>query len=275
MNLWTRPRTGGSLDRGPDLIQAIEPPIGGGFLSDATPDSFLQVQSRLAGGQVDQMQPPMSGKKLFHRVSSMPASPVHIEPDRTPSQSAVKVLQDSEQSMTVSAGGLNHSVSPQQRSHPAGKVQTLTVLSGSGNSQTVAPFGAAPPQTRVRREATLVLEDHGVSGARALKFFLRPAGTCERRGLVIADKRGWLVSSDSPTDASTSEPALPSVLSRSGALSESPTWGHPTALDSARNPEATSPSPPAAPSGAWHPTAKAAPASAWASELPPPPAFTP
>ena len=92
------------------------------------------------------MQPPMSGKKLFYRVSSTPASPVHIEPDRIPSQSAVKVLQDSEKSLTVSAGDLNHAGSPQQRGHPAGKVQTLTLLSGSGNSQTLAPFGPTPPK---------------------------------------------------------------------------------------------------------------------------------
>ena len=125
--------------------------MGGGFLTDPAPDSLLQIPARLIRGQVVQVEAGRGSKKLLHGICFMPAGPLHIQPDRIASQPSVKMPQDLEKSLTISARRFNHALSSQQRSHPTGKVQTLTMLAGGRNPQPLATFCPAPFQARVER----------------------------------------------------------------------------------------------------------------------------
>lgn len=43
---------GSVLNGGPNIFDALEPPVGGSLIADAAPDAFLWIQARLIAGQI-------------------------------------------------------------------------------------------------------------------------------------------------------------------------------------------------------------------------------
>jgi hypothetical protein len=173
------------------------------------------------------MKPWMRSKKLINRLSFMPASPIHIQPDGVALQTPIKISQDLNKSFSITPFGLNHPLPAQQGSYPSRKIQTLSMLAGGGHPQPLADASPTATQARMQGKTSLVLEDHRFFGAQVLKFFLKPSETAWPAPPELEDKHSLRASAGIPTDASNAELASPLALAQTAALGAPPPWAHP------------------------------------------------
>lgn len=224
----------------PNKIKTFEPAIGCCLIANPTPNAFLDIQTRLITWQVLQTQPPMGLQEQLHVFSHVPSGSIHIQPDRIAAEPAIELSETSQKSLSVPLRIPHQTFPTQQRSNPAEDVESGAMLAGSGDPYSL-PFLCPPdPQTRVEGEACFILENDGLSGPQRAKFFLEPSGISSLPYPVPEDRSDWLVSADSPADASNFEPGGPSTLSQSGVSGASQGLDHPNGHDSTRTLEGTS-----------------------------------
>jgi hypothetical protein len=201
--LWC-PRTGGALHGVPDLIEGFEPAVGGGLVTDSSPDAFLHVQGRLIGGQVTQPQPWVSAQELTHGFAFVPTGAVDIESDLVALQAPIEVPEHGEEAVAVSVFGADHAVAVEQGCHPAGKVETSAVLAGGGYAQALPAFGPATAEARMQGEAGFVLKDHGLISLEMAQFFLEPVESGACLASELEGRRDWRASCGSRVGAANS-----------------------------------------------------------------------
>ena len=153
------PSTGGSLNSIPNKIETFEPTIRRGFIPNLAPDPLLGIQPGLITRQVPQAKSHMSSYKQVNFLSLMPSGPVHIKPNRIASESAIKILQASNKSPSISSEPSDHPSPTQQRGDPSKQIQSLAILVRGRNAQALS--SPRPPHTlpRMKRKSRLVLKD--------------------------------------------------------------------------------------------------------------------
>jgi len=205
------------------------------------PDLFLGIQPRLIAREITNIESRVSLKKTGHRLSFMPSSSVHIEPDRIIAKTPVEMTQDLQEAFSISSFRTYDPEASQQGRHPARKIQPLLMLAGRRDSVGLPFLGPSPSQPWMQGEACFILENHRLPRPQVLEFFLTPDETVSLLPPGPEDKNSWLVSSDIPVDASTSGLVGFSVSPRSDALSVRLGWDRPHELGSDRRPGAIVP----------------------------------
>src|SRR6266851_5306921 len=98
------PSAGGVPDGVPSLVEVSEPVIGGAFVADLAPDTFLGIQTRLIGRQVVQVQVQMRGQELIDQPTSVPGGAVDIEVDGLAAQALTQTAQQGQKGRRVAFG---------------------------------------------------------------------------------------------------------------------------------------------------------------------------
>jgi hypothetical protein len=212
----------------PSGIQAFEPTICGCFISNLTPDPFLEVQSRLITGQVIQTESDMRLDENVYLFSSMPFGSINIQPDRIPPETSIEVPQTTYKSFPISLRTPYQTVLTQQRGNPTEDIKPLVMLARSGNPKSLPYLSPSYSQTWMQRKSCLVLKDNRLPGSQGPKFFLKPGEIAWPLPPVPEDTCSQPFLADTPIGASSSEPDEPSPLSPNGALDEPRGWDRPT-----------------------------------------------
>jgi hypothetical protein len=222
---------GSLLNNIPDHIQIFKPTIGSRLITDLSPDTFLEVQAGLIRRQVVQMQSYMGLYKKIDLLTFVPSRPIHIKPDRVPLKPPIKMLQTVNESLSIALGRSHQPLPTEQRGNPSEDIQPLMMLAGRRNPESLSCLGPSYPKTRMESKPGFVLKNNGFLRPQRLKFFLTPDQIVWPPRSVPEDKYNQPVLVDNPIDASRTEPAEPSRLSRNAASGEQPTWDHPTEFD--------------------------------------------
>ena len=171
----------------------------------------------------------------------MPTRSVNIQPNRVATKSAIKVLQHLEEALPVAAFCLDHSSAAQKRSYPSGDIQSFLVLAGCRNLQSFANERPAATKSGMQGKAAFVLKNNGFLRTQRFEFFLGSWQTSLHHRPLLVNRHGWLASTDTRVDASSTGPDGPSVLSRTVAVNGSPRLGHPIGHGSIRTSVETPP----------------------------------
>ena len=234
VDLGLKPEIGG--------IKTIEPDVACDFIPALSPDALLFVESRLIGGQVLEVDSCMVLKKERDLFAFVPSGSVHIEMDSVAVERSEQVLEDREESLAVTVGGAYESLPSQERCHPSGEVESLSVLAGCGDFEALAFPGPASSKTGMEAETGFVLKDDRFIGFELAQFFLTPPENRWRLWLEPEDKHNQPVSDCNPGDATSIGLALPAGV-RPSCANESPMWARPSQLAVSQNHGASSPNP--------------------------------
>jgi len=189
----------------------------------------------------------------------MPASLIHMQPDRIALQTPIKMAQSLNKSLTITPFGLNYPIPTQQRSYPPRKVQTFPMLADSGHPQPLANAIPTATQARMQGKTCLALKDHCLLRTQGLKFFLKPSETAWSHPSELEDRHSRLASAGTPADASSAELASPLALGQTAALGAPPRSVRPNAHGLNRTLPGSSLSERQAPSACWMLTESAGP----------------
>jgi len=169
----------------------------------------------------------MFSEELPDRITFMPTCSINVQPNRIAAKSAIKVLHYLEESLSVATVSLDHSCTAQKRSDPSRNIQALLMLAGRRNLQPLSDKRPAAAKPRMQGKTAFVLKNNGFFRPQRFEFFLGSSRIASRPRLLPEDRYGWPASADTQVDASNTALDGPSVLSRTGAVNESPKWGHP------------------------------------------------
>ena len=168
------PGVGGSLNAIPNKIETFKPKISRRFIPNLTPDPLLGIQPGLITRQIPQTKSHMGSYKQINFLPLMPSRPVYIKPDGMPSESAIKILQTGNKSLSISPRSSDHPPPTRQGSYPSKQIQPFTMLTRGRNTQPLPSFCPSHTQTRIKRKPRFVLKDYGLLWTQELEFFLRP-----------------------------------------------------------------------------------------------------
>ena len=177
-----------------DGIQVIEPGILGDFVAALPPDPLLGVQCRLVRGKILQVNNRVAFQKKTDFVPFMPTGPIHIKPNIVTGKLLPDVFQHFQESVRITLGDSDQSFFTEQRRHPAEQIEPLAVLAGCGDTKTMAFFGPATPQARMKGKPGFILKNDSLIGLQRLQFFLTPV---ETRGHLFFEperRHSWPVS---------------------------------------------------------------------------------
>jgi hypothetical protein len=214
----------------PNKIKTFEPAIRCGFIADLTPDPLLRIQPRLITRQVLQTKSHMSSYEQINFLSLMPSGSVHIKPNGIPSESAIKILQASNKSPSISSRPSDHPSPTQQRSDPSKHIQSLAMLARGRNAQPLPSPRPSHTQPRMKRKSRFVLKNDRFLRSQPPEFFLTPDETAWPLHSCLEDTYIPHASVDTPIDASKTELGEPSRLSQTDASDGPPRWDHPIEL---------------------------------------------
>jgi len=173
-------------------------------------------------------------EELPNRITPMPTCTINIKPNGVTAKSPIKVLHYLEESLPVTAFGLDHSCTAQKRSYPSRNIQTLLMLAGRRD---LKPFSNKRPtaaKPRMEGKSAFVLKNNGFFRTQRFEFFLVSWQTSSRPRPLLGDRHGWLASNDIQADASNTELDGLSALPRTDALNGSPVWDRPIGRGSIR-----------------------------------------
>lgn len=224
----------------PNAIQRLEPMIGGDLIADLSPDPLLRVQRRLIHRQIFQSQSSMGLKKRVNGRTPMPLGSVDIQPDDGASEFRINMPQIFHESFCVPFGDTNHPPTPKPGSHPTEDIEPLPMLTGGGNTQSLAPLSPASAHTRMQRKTRFVFKDDDFLGTETTQFFLKPDGTSEHPWLWLANMNRLPASEYIPADASTVGLAVPLSVPQTGVSDEPLTSAHPIEPGLSQTPTAIS-----------------------------------
>jgi hypothetical protein len=169
----------------------------------------------------------MRFEKFPDHFAPMPTCTINVQPDGVATKLAIKVPQHLEKSLSVAKFGLDHSCTTQKRGYPSRNIQTLLMLAGRRDLQSLSDKRPATAKPRMQGKAAFVLKNNGFFKTQRFEFFLGSWQTSLRPRPLLGDRHGWLASNDTRADASNIGLDGPSVLSRTAAVNGSPVWGHP------------------------------------------------
>lgn len=225
------------MDLFPNELQIFEPAVGGRLIAHLAPNPFLHVESRLIGRQIHEAKFPMRCEVLLDLFPLVPWRSIDIDPDFKAFESMAYMSENIKKALTIPFGSPNHPPSAQKRGDPARKIQTFAMLACCGHLKGFSPFCPSSAQSRMEAKTCLVLKDNSLLGLKVSEFFLTTDETSWHLRSGPEGKNNWHASSDTPTDASTSEPGEPSDLSQSISSNGQPTLGHPTQHETSQTPE--------------------------------------
>ena len=166
-------------------------------------------------------------EELTDRITPMPTCTINIKPNSVTAKATIKVLHYLEESLSVAAFGLNHSCTAQKRSNPSRNIQTLLMLAGRRDLQSLSDKRPTTAKPRMQSESAFILENNGFFRTQRFEFFLGSWQTSLRPRPLLGDMHGWLASNDTRADASNTELDGLSALPRTDALNGSPVWDRP------------------------------------------------
>jgi hypothetical protein len=225
----------------PNKIESLKPTIRRSFIANLTPDPLLRIQPRLITRQVPQTKSHMSSYIQINFLSLMPSGAVHIKPDRIPSESAIKILQASHKSPSISSRPSDHPSPTQQRGDPSKQIQSLAMLARGRNAQALSSPRPPHTQPRMKRKSRLVLKDDRFLRSQPPEFFLRPDEIAWPLHSSLEDTYIPPASVDTPIGASKTELGELSRLSQTDASDGPPKWDHPIELVVTQIPKEASP----------------------------------
>jgi hypothetical protein len=225
----------------PDHIQRFKPPVGRRFISHLSPDPLLCIESRLVRRKIGEANTCVSLQETSNLFPFMPTGPIYIQPDLIALKSTIDLAEASEESFSVPLRTPQQSHSSQQRCNPPEDIQSLVVLTGSQNPEATADFGPSSTKTRMQGKSCFIFEDDGLLSFQGSEFFLTCGGTSSHPRYAPADRYIPLASSGTPTDASTTEPDVPSDVFQTDFLNAPPRSDHPTEPYSNQKPQAIFP----------------------------------
>jgi hypothetical protein len=139
--LCRRPSAGCTLYGVPDVLECLEPTVGGRLVADTPPDALLHIERGLVSGQVAQAKPRVSAQELAHRLTLMPAGAVDVEGDAVMLQTAIEMAEDFQEALAIAMLGADDAAATQQWGDPAREVKSGTVLAGGRYPQALAVAG--------------------------------------------------------------------------------------------------------------------------------------
>lgn len=158
-----------------DILDLLEVPVGGRLISELFPKTIHQVQLRVIGREVFQIEMRMFSQERVDLRALMPLRSVHIEVDPPSGEPSVQGPQEFQESLSIPLEDGKESVPSAQGLHPAEEVEPLPMLALGG--YLVASPSPHPETTQpgMKRKARLVPEDQGspLSLQDRPEFFLR------------------------------------------------------------------------------------------------------
>ena len=176
----------------------------------------------------------MTYEILLNLFSLMPRCFICINPNFETVEPMPYVFQNFQEGLTIPSGGSNESPSPQERSHPARKIQTLSMLARRRNSKGLTTFCPSPAQSRMQAKTCLILKDNRLLWLKGSEFFLTTDESAWHPQNGPEHTHSWHASSDNPTDASNTALAEPSNSLRNTSSNEPLTWAHPNGRATSR-----------------------------------------
>jgi hypothetical protein len=232
---------GSHLNSFPDHIKRFEPATSRGFISHLSPNPLLSIEPRLVRREVHQAKTCMGPQEIPNLFTFMPSGTIYIQPDRISSKSTIDLPQTGEEPLSVPLRTPQQSHPSQQRGNPSKNVQPFVMLAGSQDPKPMANFSPPSTQTRMQGKTGLIFKDNGLLSSQGPEFFLICGETAWHPRYATADRYSLLASSGTPTDASTTEPGVPSGVSQIDSSGGPLRSDHPSGLDSNQIPQATSP----------------------------------
>ena len=165
-----------------DGIQAVEPGIPGNFIFALPPNAFLLIESWLVRRKVLKMNPRMALEEELDCFAFVPASAIHIKMDGIAWECSEHMLQDLQESLSVTPGRAYQSFPSQQWRHPTGQIEPPIAPIGSRCWLVVGTLSGLPFLSQPRRRragmavataarASLILKDEGFIGFHLGEFF--------------------------------------------------------------------------------------------------------
>jgi len=199
------------LSRAPNDFDVLEPAVGGGLVTEATPDTFLRVQAWLIPGQVGKVDSRMGLKKQINLFAFVPAGTIDVQPEGVATKTTIQRLKASEEALSIALGRTRQSCPSQQGSNPAEEVQPFMMVAGRWHLQPPSTLGPPQTQPRMKGEPCLVLKHNRFTRSQVPEFFLTHAG-------IAGPLPNWPVSRNTPPvssgiliDASIAGPAAQSI----------------------------------------------------------------
>jgi hypothetical protein len=232
---------GSLLSSFPDDIETFKPVTGRGFISHLSPNPFLGIEPGLVRRKIREANTGVGPYEIPNLFPLMPTGAIYKEPDLVTLKSTIELAEASKESFSVSLRAPQHSDPPQQRGNPSKDVQSLVMLAGSQDPKPLADFSPPSTKTWMQGKTCFIFKDDGLFRFQRPEFFLTCGETSWHPRRAPVNTRTLLASSGTPTDASTTEPGVPSdvfqIDSSSGLLRSD----HPSEPDSDHIPGVTSP----------------------------------
>ncbi len=174
----------------------------------------------------------MCFQKLPYHITPMPTCSINIQPDRVTAKPVIKVLQHLEKTFSITAFCLDHPSEAQKRGNPARNVQSFLMLAGCRNLQAFANECPSAAKSRMQGKAAFILKHNRFFRTQRFEFFLGSWLTSSHPQLLLGDKHDWPALAGIRVDASNTELAGLSALSRTVAVNVLPALVRPNGLDS-------------------------------------------
>jgi hypothetical protein len=231
---------GSILNSFPDHIETFKPTIGCSLISHLSPDPLLGIEPRLVRGKVHQTNSSMGPQETSYFLSLMPSGAIYKQPYLIPLESTVQLTETIKESFPVSLRTFEHSHLSQQRCNPAKDIQSLSMLAGGKDSQSLSDFGPSSTETRMQGKTCFILKNNGFIRFQRPEFFLTCGGTSWHPQHGPANRYTPLALSGTPIDASKTEPVAPSGVFQIDFLSGLLKSDHPKGPDLTQNLRGTS-----------------------------------
>jgi hypothetical protein len=229
------------LNRLPDDVKGFKPAIRGGFITNPSPNPFLDVKSRLVRWEVLQVKTLVGLYESSNLFPFVPRCAVHIEPDLITSKPAIEISEASKEPFSVSFRAFQHSTCSQKRCNPTKNIQSFAMLACRRHSQPLAHSAPSHPKTGMQGEARFIFENNRLLSFQGPKFFLTSCETSGHPRSGPAGSYALLASSCTLTDVSTSEPGVPSAGFQILSSSAQPESDHPSGFGLIQTPQEISP----------------------------------
>ena len=228
------------LDTAPDTIQSLEPSVGCCLVTNLSPNTLLNIQTRLIRRQVFQFQTFMSFEESPDFFSLVPTGSIDIQPNRVTSELAIEMSQTLQKSLPIAFGNTDHPLTSQQGSYPAKYIQPFAVLTGRGDSQSLSSFSPTSTCTGMQTKSRFILKNQRFPRPQTIEFFLKLFGISEHPWHGPVNTNNYPASLYTQADVANVGLGEFLSLSQADALNAQPTSAHPNELDSTQTPTATS-----------------------------------
>ena len=183
----------------------------------------------------------MTYEIFLNLYSLMPRCFIYINPNFETFEPMAYMFQNIQKGLTIPSDASNESPPPQKRSHPARKIQTLSMLACRRNFKRFTTSCPSPAQPRMQAKTCLILKDNRLFWLKASEFFLTTDESAWHPQNGPEHTHSSHASSDNPIDASSTALVEPSNLPQNISSNGQPGWDHPIQHGTSQTPEDFSP----------------------------------